>query len=213
MSTTGTEATATQAGAIVGVDLSKWQGEVDFAKIRAAGKRYVFVKVTQGATGIDPDYTRNIAGARAAGLYTGSYHFYTTDHDAQSQFANLSQHLDLRPGDLPPVIDIEVLASNSLPDLATQLKTFLDLIANRYVVKPILYSGLSFANAHLQGLGAYPLWIAEYNDAPAPKLPSGWTDWTFWQHSQSGSVDGVSGAVDLDRFNGDEAKLRALLVV
>lgn len=198
---------------IVGVDLSKWQGAVDFARIRAAGNRYVFVKVSQGATGVDPDYARNIAGARAAGLCAGSYHFYATDHDAQSQFDNLSRHLDLKPGDLPPVVDIEVLAQNSLSGLATELRAFLGLIEGRYRVKPILYSGLSFAAAQLQGFGEYPLWLAEYTTAPAPRLPGGWKSWTFWQYSQDGHVDGVNGAVDLDRFNGDEAALKALLVV
>ncbi len=200
------------SSAIIGVDLSKWQGTVDFAKLRAAGNRYVFVKVGQGATGVDPDYARNIGGARAAGLYAGSYHFYATDHDAQSQFDNLSRHLDLKPGDLPPVVDIEVLAQNSLPGLATELRAFLDLIEGRYRVKPILYSGLSFAAAQLQGFGDYPLWLAEYTTAPAPRLPGGWKTWTFWQYSQDGRVDGVDGAVDLDRFNGDEAALQALLV-
>jgi lysozyme len=208
-----TDATAAAPGAAPsGVDLSKWQGTVDFAKLRAAGIRYVFVKVSQGATVADPDYARNIAGARAAGLYAGSYHFYSTDHDAQSQFANLSAHLDLKPGDLPPVVDIEVLANNSLPDLPVQLRSFLDLIQGHYGVKPIVYSGLSFASAQLQGFGDHPLWLAEYTNAPAPRLPGGWTTWTFWQYSQSGRVDGVNGAVDLDRFNGDEAALRALLV-
>lgn len=200
------------SSAVVGVDLSKWQGVVDFAKIKAAANTYVFVKVSQGATGVDPDYARNIAGARAAGLYAGSYHFYTTDHDAQSQFANLSRHLDLKPGDLPPVVDIEVLAQNSLPGLDQQLQAFLTLIENRYAVKPILYSGQSFASQYLKGFSAYPLWLAEYTSAPAPRLPPDWSAWTFWQYSQSGSVAGVSGAVDLDRFNGGLDDLRKLLV-
>jgi len=207
----GTSTTNAATGP-AGVDLSKWQGAVDFGKLKAAGVVYAFVKVGQGATGADPAYARNIAGARAAGLYVGSYHFYATDHDAQSQFANLSAHLDLKPGDLPPVVDIEVLANNSLPGLAAQLREFLDLIENRYRVKPILYSGLSFAAAQLQGFGDYPLWLAEYTSAPAPRMPGGWTTWTFWQYSQSGRIDGVNGAVDLDRFNGDLQALRALLV-
>lgn len=198
--------------AAAGVDLSKWQGDVDFARIKAAGMAYVFVKVSQGATGVDPQYARNIAGARAAGLIAGSYHFYTTDHDADAQFANLSAHLDLKAGDLPPVVDIEVLAQNSLPDLPAQLKRFLDAIESKYAVKPILYSGLSFAAQHLSGFGDYPLWLAEYTSAPAPRLPAGWSHWTFWQYSQSGSVAGVNGAVDLDRFNGDLDALRALCV-
>ncbi len=198
--------------AITGVDVSKWQGVVDFAKIKAAGNRYVFVKVTQGATGVDPDYARNVAGARAAGLSAGSYHFYSTDHDAASQFANLSAHLDLKPGDLPPVVDIEVFAQNSLPNLTAQLKAFLGSIETKYGVKPILYSGLSFAAQNLSGFGDYPLWLAEYNDAPAPRMPTGWTHWTFWQFSQSGHVAGVNGAVDLDRFNGSEDQFKALLI-
>lgn len=202
----------TASPAVVGVDLSKWQGAVDFAKIRAAGNTYVFVKVSQGATGVDPDYARNIAGARAAGLYAGSYHFYATDHDAQSQFDNLSGHLDLKPGDLPPVVDIEVLAQNSLPGMDQQLQQFLSLIEGRYAVKPILYSGQNFASQYLKGFSAYPLWLAEYTSAPAPRMPPDWSAWTFWQYSQSGSVAGVSGAVDLDRFNGGLDDLRKLLV-
>jgi lysozyme len=206
-------ATAGNNGAaIVGIDVSKWQGEVDFPKIKNAGYAYVFVKVSQGATGVDPQYAHNIAAARAAGLAAGSYHFYSTDHDAASQFANLSAHLDLKPGDLPPVVDIEVFAQNSLPNLAAELKQFLDAIENRYKAKPILYSGLSFAAQNLNGFGAYPLWLAEYNDAPAPRMPTGWTHWTFWQYSQTGHAPGVNGNVDLDRFNGDAEQFRALLV-
>jgi lysozyme len=196
----------------VGVDLSKWQGAVDFAQIKAAGKTYVFVKVSQGSDGVDPDYQRNIDAARAAGLYVGSYHFYTTDHTAQSQFDNVVKHLDIKAGDLPLVVDIEVLSKNSLPDLAAELKTFLDLIEQKYSIKPIIYSGENFANEYLKGFADYPLWLAEYTDAPAPKLPLDWSAWTFWQYSQSGSVPGVNGAVDLDRFNGTAEQIEALLI-
>ena len=202
----------TMAGEVAGVDLSKWQGAVDFKKIKAAGKAYVFVKVSQGADDVDPDYARNLAGARGAGLYVGSYHFYSTDDTAQVQFDNLSKHLDLKPGDLPLVVDIEILAKNSLPALADELKTFLTLLEKKYGMKPIIYSGENFANEYLKGFAGYPLWLAEYTGAPNPKLPLDWAQWTFWQHSQSGHVEGVTGAVDLDRFNGDEDKLKTLLV-
>ncbi len=204
--------TATPAAEIGGVDLSKWQGDVDFAQIKAAGKRYVFVKVSQGAGGVDPDYVRNLADARKAGLYVGSYHFYTTDQTAQSQFDNITTHLDLKPGDLPLVVDIEILSKNTLPDLAAELKTFLDLIGKKYGIKPIVYSGENFANEHLKGFADYPLWLAEYTNAQQPKLPLDWQRWTFWQHTQDGRVAGVNGAVDLDRFNGSEEQLKDLLV-
>ena len=79
-------ATTEAAGSEVrGVDVSKYQGTIDFAKIKAAGTTYVFVKATEGITGVDPDYARNVAAARAAGLVVGSYHFYETDDDPSAR--------------------------------------------------------------------------------------------------------------------------------
>lgn len=205
--------TTTEAGGEVqGVDVSKYQGTIDFAKIKAAGTTYVFVKATEGITSVDPDYARNIAAARAAGLVAGTYHFYETDDDPSAQFGNFRQHADVKPGDLPPVVDIEVLAQGSRPDLADDLKSFLAQMEQAYGAKPILYSGVSFANEYLTGFGDYPLWVAEYTSASAPKVPTGWTTWTFWQYSQSGSVAGISGAVDMDRFNGTLAQFNALRI-
>jgi lysozyme len=208
----GTTATGAAGGVVAGVDVSKWQGAVDFGKVKAAGMTYVFVKATEGITGVDPDYARNVAAARAAGLVVGSYHFYETNDDPSAQFGNFRQHADVKPGDLPPVVDIEVLASNSRPDLAGDLKSFLAQMEQAWGVRPILYSGVSFANEHLAGFGDYPLWVAEYTSAPVPKVPTGWTTWTFWQYSQSGTVAGVPGEVDMDRFNGTQAEFDALRI-
>jgi lysozyme len=199
-------------GEVQGIDVSKYQGTIDFAKVSAAGMRYVFVKATEGITGVDPDYAHNVAAARAAGLVVGTYHFYETDDDPSAQFGNFRQHADVKPGDLPPVVDIEVLAKGSRPDLADDLKSFLAQLEQAYGVKPILYSGVSFANEYLAGFSAYPLWVAEYTSASAPKVPTGWATWTFWQYSQSGAVAGVSGAVDMDRFNGTPTQFNALRI-
>lgn len=209
---TTNEVAADYPTVINGVDISKWQGAVDFAKIKSAGISYVFIKATQGKSEFDPDYKNNVENARAAGLAAGSYHFYMTDDDAESQFANLSSRVSLQAGDLPPVVDIEVISRNSLPDAAAEFKKFLGMIEKRYGVKPILYSGESFANEYLTGLTDYPLWIAEYDNAGAPKLPSGWKQWTFWQYTQGGTVAGVDGKVDLDRFNGTREQFQGLLV-
>ena len=200
------------AGEVQGVDVSKYQGTIDFAKIKAAGNTYVFVKATEGITSVDPDYAHNITAARAAGLVVGSYHFYETDDDPSAQFGNFRQHADVKPGDLPPVVDIEVLAQGSRPDLADDLKSFLAQMEQAYGAKPILYSGVSFANEYLSGFSGYPLWVAEYTSAATPKVPAGWQTWTFWQYSQSGSVAGINGAVDMDRFNGTAAQFDALRI-
>lgn len=201
-----------QVTEVSGVDLSKWQGDIDFVKIKGAGKTYVFIKATQGGGDVDPDYTRNLQNARAAGLATGSYHFYMTDYKPEVQFANFSRHVSIQPGDLPPVVDIEVLSNNSQPNIAGELKLFLSLLEKAYGVKPIIYSGENFANKYLAGFANYPLWLAEYNKDKTPTLPLDWQKWTFWQHTQGGSVEGVSGAVDLDRFNGTQEQFQALLI-
>lgn len=200
------------AGLIQGVDLSKWQGKANFGQIKSAGKHYVFVKVTEGISSVDPDYAQNVANAREAGLWVGSYHFYVTQDTPQAQFANLSKHLSLQSGDLPPVVDIEVLSKPGAQNLTADLTQFLTLIKQKYGVKPIIYSGQYFANAYLSGFDAYPLWLAEYNDGQTPKLPLDWKQWTFWQYSQSGQVTGVNGPIDLNRFNGSLQQLNELRV-
>lgn len=198
---------------IGGVDLSNWQGKVDFTQLKGAGTDYVFIKASQGGTVADPDYRTNIQAARAAGLAAGSYHFYVTSDTPQAQFANFSAQVGLlQRGDLPPVVDIEVLNGNSSADLATALKQFLGLIEQRYGVKPIIYSGESFANEYLSGFSSYPLWLAEYNGAAQPKLPLDWATWTFWQYSEGGRAAGVDGPVDLDRFNGTVEQFEGLRI-
>lgn len=207
-----TSPTHQAARQVQGVDLSKWQGSANFGQIKSAGKYYVFVKVTEGISSVDPYYAQNVANARAAGLWVGSYHFYVTQDTPQAQFANLSKHLSLQSGDLPPVVDIEVLSKPGAPNLTTELMQFLSLIEQKYGVKPIIYSGQNFANQYLSGFHAYPLWLAEYNDGQTPKLPLDWKQWTFWQYSQSGQVTGVNGPIDLNRFNGSPEQLNVLRV-
>lgn len=196
---------------VEGADLSKWQGVAEFTQWASAGKAFVFLKATQGASAVDPDHQKNAEAARAAGLLVGAYHFYVPSDSADAQFANLRRQAPPKPGDLPPAVDIEILSPNSPTELAAQLRPFLQMIENEYGVKPIIYSGRSFATAHLADLSAYPLWLAEYTEKTTPQLPPYWDKWTFWQYTDSGSVVGVGGKVDLNRFNGSLQDLRAML--
>ena len=196
---------------LLGVDVSQYQGTVDFEKVKAAGVSFAYIKATQGNTWQSPDYKADFEAARAAGLIVGFYHYYMTDDAPQTQFDNFTSHVDLGEGDLPPVVDIEALHKNTRPDLADDLRQFLSMLEGKYGVKPIIYSGVNFANEYLSGFGNHPLWLAEYG-VDQPKTPSGWESWAFWQYSQSGTVDGVNGPVDLDRFSGTHQQLQALLI-
>ncbi|OMH29193.1 hypothetical protein BGP75_20270 [Motiliproteus sp. MSK22-1] len=200
-----------QAAKITGIDVSKYQGTVDFEKVKAAGARYVFVRATEGITYQDPDFKSNFSAAHTAGLTVGAYHFYETDDDPAAQLKNYTDMVSLQQGDLPPVVDIEKLHDNDQANLIDNLKAYLNGLEAHYGVKPIIYTGLDFANEYITEFGDYPLWLAEY-EVDQPTVPKGWSDWTFWQWSQTGTVEGITGNVDADRFNGDAASFGKILI-
>lgn len=197
---------------IIGIDISKHQGEIDFEKVKSTGIIFIFIRATDGITYQDSTFKSNFTSARAAGLTVGAYHFYETNDDPIAQFKNFTRVVELKSGDLPPVIDIEKLHSKDDIKITENFQKFINALEAHYGVKPIIYSGFNFANEYLTNFGEYPLWLAEYNEADKPKLPKGWDDWTFWQWSQSEKITGISGNVDSDRYNGDEASFKKLLI-
>ena len=208
---TTTKNTYKKTAEIIGIDVSKYQGVIDFKKVQAAGVSYVFVRATEGITYQDKNFKASFAAAQAAGLTTGAYHFYESNDDPIDQLNNFIAMVTLKRGDLPPIIDIEKLHNNDQIDLHKNIQIFLDGLEQHYGVKPIIYSGLNFANKYMTGFGEYPLWLAEY-EVDKPSVPEGWPDWTFWQWSQAGSVDGINGTVDADRYNGNETSFRKILI-
>mgnify|MGYP000636148212 CR=1 FL=1 len=196
---------------ILGVDISKYQGEVDFKQLKAAGITYIFVKASEGNTYQDPTFARNFTQAKQAGLIVSAYHFYETNDAPNSQLENFTQLVKLSPGDLPPVVDIEKLHMQDDMMLMGNLQLYLNGLEQHDGVKPIIYTGLNFANQHVTEFSQYPLWIAEYGRTQ-PTLPIGWSSWTFWQWSQSHTLTGIEGQVDADRFNGDAVNFAKLLI-
>jgi lysozyme len=196
---------------VQGIDVSDHQGTVDWNAVRQAGKLFAFIKATDGITYTDPDFAANWSGARAAGLLRGAYHFYETDDDPTAQAKNFLSAVQLQPGDLPPVVDIERLdAGGTASQTVQDLQTWLDAVEQATGRVPIIYTDHGFWNSlGTSAFGRYPLWIAEYG-VDSPTLPAGWTSWTLWQYSETGTVSGVTGSVDLDVFNGTLADLAAL---
>lgn len=199
-------------GNATGIDVSHFQGTVDWATVRQAGVQFAFAKATDGLTWIDPQFAVNWPGMKAAGILRGAYHFFEPADDGAEQAEFFLQTVQLAAGDLPPALDVETAgASNSA--LWSGVETWLQTVAAATGVQPFLYLDPTFANENHApaSLAAYPLWIADYGVAQ-PTLPLGWSDWLIWQHSQSGTVSGVTGSVDLDLLNGSIAKLLALTV-
>jgi len=200
-----------------GIDISQYQTGIDWNKVKADNINFVFVKATGGQTYIDPSFKQHWTNVKNAGLMRGAYHFYYTKDDPTTQ-ANffISNVLSVSTAnDMPPVLDIESGGVNtdiSVAQLQQDIQTFLTVVENAFGRKPILYTSHSFAQQYFNNpiFDKYYLWLAEYADAPI--VPTGWANsgWTFWQDSPSASVDGVTGNVDHDYFNGSLSELKGL---
>ncbi len=204
------QASMSTSSQVQGIDVSHNQGTVDWNGVRQAGQVFAFMKATDGITYVDPEFATNWSGARAAGLLRGAYHFYETNDDPTAQAENFLKAVQLEPGDLPPVVDIERTKSGqSASQIVQDLQTWLDKVEQATGLVPIIYTGPGYWDSlGTSAFGHYPLWIAEYG-VQSPKLPNGWARWTFWQFSESGTVAGIS-PVDQDVFNGTLADLAAL---
>jgi lysozyme len=196
------------------IDISHWDGEVDFQAVAGDGILGVVQKATQGQLDIDPTYERNRANATQAGLLWGAYHFGTGE-DGVAQ----AKHFLSVVGDFSDVLltlDFEENPDGSSMNL-DQARAFVTHVQARTGRFPGLYGGSYLKE--LLGEGSDPilaqcwLWIAEYG--PEPFIPPNWQTWTFWQYTdgvhgpEPHSVDGV-GPCDRDFFNGPEVQLRKL---
>ncbi len=194
-----------------GIDVSRYQGTVNWPAVKAAGTAFAFTKATEATSKVDPTFATNWPAMAAAGIIRGAYHFFRPAQDATQQAQNFLNTVTMGPGDLPAVLDIEVADTATNAQIIAGITTWLGLVEAGTGKRPIIYTSPGFWNGHMNAaFGSYPLWVAHYTTAASPKIPTGWNAWTFWQYSQTGSVSGVSGNVDTNRFAGDMNALVAL---
>ena len=197
---------------IPGIDVSHFQGTIDWNAVVQDGKAFAFVKATEGLTYVDPQFHANWAGAKAAGLLRGAYHFYEPGDDPRQQAEFFLETVQPGPGDLPPALDIEVSKGQSASEIVQGIQEWLSTVQRALGITPLLYTDRTFWNSlQTEEFSAYPLWIADYG-VTTPVLPAGWTSWTFWQSSETGTVPGVTGSLDLDLFQGSLEELRTLVI-
>jgi len=198
-----------------GIDVSKHQSNIDWKRVATMRSKnikisFVFIKATEGITRQDQKFKFNWENAGKNALLRGAYHFYYPSRDADLQADNFITKVKLSKGDLPPVVDIEVTNGKSSTEIQKGLQVFLNRLEKHYKVKPIIYANINFYNKHLIGkFENYPLWIAGYFDHERFHNEFE-TPWIFWQHSETGKVDGIRGNVDFNVFNGSMAKLEKL---
>jgi len=200
---------------VEGIDVSRWQGTIDFARVKAAGKRFVIAKASEGRYYRDDAYGRNRSGAMGVGLAFGAYHFAhpdTTSGDATLEADNFIAAAGLRHGMLRPVLDLESGASLGTTRLQAWVKTWLGRVYSRVGVRAMIYTTPKFWQSYMGNTtwfalnGYRVLWVANWG-VSSPSVPaSNWAGrgWTFWQYSNCGKVPGIAGCVDLDRFRGSD---------
>jgi lysozyme len=190
-----------------GIDLSRYQGDVDWKEVQVNGVRFVYIKASEGTREVDPRFEENITGSKEVGIPLGAYHFFEPKEDPLSQARHFLQTYKLRPGDLPPVLDVEVTQGVSTKRLVAGVRAWLEEVEQRTGCRPMLYTDFWFGQEYLEGaFGKYPLWVAAYE--PVPRIPEGWSHWTFWQFSSRGRLAGVDGRVDQSYFPGNEEDLK-----
>ncbi|MBH8570136.1 glycoside hydrolase family 25 protein [Microvirga sp. STS02] len=208
---TGREKTPLLAGySVHGIDVSSYQGHIDWPEVARNRVRFAFIKASEGATLRDPRFARNWREARKAGVLCGAYHYFQPNRDGKVQADLFAQTVPLAPGDLPPVLDVEAANFHDVAVLRREVARWLRLIEAHYGVRPILYSNHSFYKRHLAGhFDNYPLWLAHY-EVERPTLPR--SKWIIWQHSDEAYVPGIRGVVDFNVFQGNFESLQALRI-
>jgi lysozyme len=198
-----------------GIDVSKYQSliaweEVKAMKVRDVQMIFAFMKATQGNAGTDPHFKRNWKKSKEAGLFRGAYHFFIASKDGKEQAENFIDLVELEPGDMPPVLDIEQLNNTAPETLRKRAKEWLEIAEDHYGVKPIIYTNVDFYRQHLgDEFDDYPLWAAHYRSPAEPRINR---NWVFWQHSDEGQVNGIVSKVDFNVFNGDMLDFRRMLL-
>ena len=198
---------------VFGVDVSTYQGKVDWTALSRQGVSFAFIKATEGSSLQDVRFAENWEGALAAGVRPGAYHFFSYDSPGEQQAENFIRTVPVTEGALPPVVDIEFYGQylEEPADRETArdiLDPLLAALEERYGVKPILYATYRSYQLYLSGgkYDDYPLWMSSPGISPLL-----W-DWDFWQYSHSGHLDGYDGHqqwIDFNVFRGSRSDFEA----
>ncbi len=203
---------AIQQNFALGFDWSHYQNITDILKVKNAGYAFSFGKATEGLTYVDPSFAQNYKALKVVAMIRGAYHFARPGlGDPAGQAQKYFDTVNAVGGfdGLPPMLDIEDAGGLSKAALALWIRQFASAIKLSTGMQPLLYTYVSFAEQYLDPslCAEFQLFIADYGVQQPPKVLN-WDKWFFFQHSDSGVIPGIGGAVDLDVFDGTIADLQ-----
>lgn len=204
---------AIAAPGVPGIDVSKYQGRIEWPAVASSSVRFVIMRATLGNRYRDERYAQNVAGATANGLVVGAYHFAKPSlglRDARGEADHFLRVTRVGAGDVLPVLDIEETGGLSPEQLRVWAQAWLHRVHSRTGVRAMIYSGNYFWRGFMRntswfGHRGHPLWVAHW-DVGAPDIPGDrWANdgYTVWQWSATGNIPGIKGPVDQDWLNGD----------
>ncbi len=200
---------------VLGIDVSSWQGSVDWAAQARAGKRFAYVKATEGIRYKNPYFARQYTGAYQAGLIRGAYHFATPNSSGGTRqariFAGSGGGWSADGRTLPGVLDIEynpygaTCYGKSDAQMVAWIRAFTTEYKRLTTRDAVIYTTTDWWKTCTGNSRAFsktnPLWLARYGTTPGT-LPGAWTRATFWQYTNK--------PIDQNRFSSTRARLRAL---
>lgn len=195
-----------------GIDVSAYQGNINWKQVATSGIAFAFIKATEGTNITDSTFDANYRAAKGAGILRGAYHFARPQAGpARDQAQRFLSVVQAAGGfdELPAVLDLEDNGGLNAQALTAWVQDWLQLVDASAGRPSLLYTNPNFANTFLTpSLSTAPLWVASYG-VNQPQDSGGWTDWTFWQYSDTGTVAGIVGKVDLDVYSGTVTALRS----
>ena len=192
---------------VFGVDVSNYQGDINWQELEAQNVSFAFIKATEGSGHTDESVRRNLDRAADTGIKVSAYHFFSFDSAGETQAQNFISAVRSDEIDMPPVIDIEYYADKrshkpSREETENILRPLISQLEEYYGVKPIIYTTLPVYYRYVKGsFSDCPLWIRSVNCEPDL------IDWKFWQYSDKGTLTGYDGDeehIDLNVYNGSE---------
>jgi glycosyl hydrolase family 25 len=186
-----------------GIDVSGWQGEIDFTKVKNADIKFVYIKSSEGKNTVDRYFRRNYEKAKENGLNIGFYH-YVRARNTEDALLEANHFANTIAGTIPDcklAMDFENFGNLSLNEINTISKVFLERVQEITNKEMIIYSNTSSARNIFSAelANRYPLWVAQYY-VSEPSNNGKWNSWEGFQYTDKGTVPGINGYVDRDKF-------------
>lgn len=193
---------------IRGVDVSHYQGDIDWGKMASEEIDYAYIKATEGSSSVDEKFYENWSDAAKTDLYVGAYHFFSFDSAGATQAAHYIDTVGELDGKLRPAVDVEYYGDKKNQPLdrdaiRQELADLLCILEETYHQKPVIYATYSAYHDLLEGsFDEYDLWIRNVYYPPGIDLGGRWIYWQYTDRARFDAYNGEEPYIDMNVYAG-----------